>query len=567
MSRLAKLKACDSLSDLAHLIGYKPRSLGYLIHQLDDDTKYTEFEIPKKSGGTRKISAPIARLKAVQVRLADLLYDCVDEINKENDVKKHVSHGFRRGRSIFTNAAQHTGKRYVLNVDLKEFFPSINFGRIKGFFEKNNHFQLKPPVALVIAQLCCNKGVLPQGSPTSPVISNLIGHILDMRLVKLASKFGCTYTRYADDITFSTNKRKFPRALARPALCADDDWSVGKDLRGTIQRCGFSVNPQKTRMQYYYSRQVVTGLVVNKTANVSSTYYKKTRAMCDRLFQTGSAHDLLETTGEDGKTKLDEQPVSVASLFGRMDYVFHAKMFGKGQPSFADYSNPAGFLEVYQNLVFFDLCVQNSMPTIICEGRTDVVYLKSALKRLHNDYPNLISKGAGGFQFKVRFVHHYKRRTRALGIFDGADNLVSFVYKFKKLSSRMKAPRTPYNTILLTDNDTGVMGKGKLFKTVANETGGECDGMMASYQIFAGLHLVPVPKPNALAEVSIETLFDTVLLKQEVDGRSFNFSTKANPKTEYDKAYFADKIVKPNYEKINFDGFRPLLDAVTGAAA
>lgn len=565
MSRLAKLKACENLSDLARLIGYKPRSLGYLVHQIDDGAKYTEFEIPKKSGGVRKISAPIARLKAVQVRLADLLYDCVDEINRENEVKSHVSHGFRRDCSIFTNADQHTDKRYVLNVDLAEFFPSINFGRVKGFFEKNNHFQLKPPVAIAIAQLCCNKGILPQGSPTSPVISNLIGHILDMRLIKLAEHFGCTYTRYADDITFSTNKRKFPRALAKPKLFASDDWSAGKDLRQTVERSGFSINAKKTRMQYYYSRQVVTGLTVNKKPNVDRVYYKRVRAMCDRLFQTGHAHDFVEIKNAEGQIKKDEKPVSIASLFGRMDHIFYARMFGKQQPSFSDYSNPSGFLEIYQNLVFFDFCVQNEKPTIICEGRTDVVYLKHALKSLHKDYPALISKEAGVFVFKVRFVHHYKRRARALGIFDGADNLVSFVHKFKNLSSKMKAPRTPYNTILLTDSDSGVMNKKKLFSVVASETGSECDGMKPSYQIVPGLHLVPVPKAKATDEVSIETLFAPSLLQGKVNGKSFNYLTKADSKTEYDKAYFADKIVKPNYQKINFDGFRPLLDAIVGA--
>lgn len=564
MSRLAKLKACESLSDLAKLIGYKPRSLGFLIHQIDDDVKYTEFGIPKKSGGTRNISAPIARLKAVQTRLADLLYDCVDEINRENSIETHISHGFRRGRSIFTNADRHTGKRYVLNIDLADFFASINFGRIKGFFEKNNHFQLDTPVALAIAQLCCNKGVLPQGSPTSPVISNLIGHIMDMRLVKLADKFGCTYTRYADDITFSTNKKVFPKALAKPKFCAVDDWAVGKDLRRTVERSGFTINAQKTRMQCYFSRQVVTGLTVNKTPNVSQVYYKKTRAMCNRLFHSGSAYEVVETTDEKGERSREQRSVNIASLFGRMDHVFHAKLFGKPEPSFADYAKPAGFLEVYQNLVFFDFCVQNDKPTIICEGRTDVVYLKHALMSLHNDYPELISKENGGFVFKVRFVHHYKRRARALGIFDGADNLVSFVYKFKRLASKMKAPRTPQSTILLTDSDSGVMGKGKLFNTVAKETGVPCDGMMASYKIFEGLHLVPVPKVSALAAVSIESLFDPALLQQTVKGRSFNYLTKADPKTEYGKAYFADKIVKPNYKSIDFNGFKPLLNAVTG---
>lgn len=562
MSRLAKLRACESLSDLARLIGYKPRSLGYLIHQIGDDAKYTEFQIPKKSGGVRTISAPMANLKAVQVRLADLLYDCVDDINRANAIKAHVSHGFRRGSSIFTNAEQHTNKRFVFNIDLADFFPSINFGRVKGFFEKNNHFQLKQPVALAIAQLCCNKGVLPQGSPTSPVISNLIGHILDMRLVKLAARCGCNYTRYADDITFSTNKKQFPKAIAKNRLCARDDWSAGKALRDIVERSGFSINAEKTRMQYYFSRQVVTGLTVNKKPNVSQTYYKTTRAMCDRLFRTGSAHEIVETLDENGELKKEEKPLSMASLFGRIDHIFQAKMFGKQQPSFTDYSSPAGFLEIYQNLVFFDFCIKNERPTIICEGRTDVIYLKHALMNLYKEYPELISKEAGGFVFKVRFVHHYKRRARALGIFDGADNLVSFIHKFKKLSSKIAAPRTAFNTILLTDNDSGVMGKKKLFPVVASETGQPCDGMNPSYQVFPGLQLVPVPKDKVTDEVSIETLFDESLLRQKVKGKSFNYISKIDPNTEYDKAYFADKVVKPNYKTISFIGFRPLLNAI-----
>lgn len=562
MSQLEKLKACSTLSDLARAIGYKPQSLGYFIHKYDDANKYTEFEIPKKSGGHRKICAPIPKLKAIQVRLADLLYDCIDEINRSRGIEDSVSHGFRRGRSIFTNAHAHAGRRYVLNLDLEDFFPSINFGRVEGYFVKNANFRLQQPVALAIAQLCCHNARLPQGAPTSPVISNLVGHILDMRLVKLAKKHGCTYTRYADDITFSTNKKVFPKQLAKQRLCDENDWRLGRDLKREIEKCGFRVNPRKTRMQYYFSRQTVTGLNVNTKPNVSQSYYKSVRAMCHQQITDGAAYRLQTELNEEGEEVQSKTPVPIESLFGQIDHVFQAKTFGCDKPSFEDYANPRGFLKTYQRLVFYDFCINNSLPTIICEGRTDVVYLKSALKSLHADYPALIEKEGSKFIFKVRFVNHYSRRARSLGIFDGADNLKNFVYKYQLLSKKIRAPKSGASTILLTDNDSGVMGPKKLFGTVAKLSGNPCDGLNPSYEILPGLHLIPVPKTNATDEVAIETLFDPAFLSKPVGGKSFNFLTKPDPKTEFGKSYFADHIVKKNIAKIDFKGFKLLLDAI-----
>ncbi|NJN91776.1 MAG: RNA-directed DNA polymerase [Leptolyngbyaceae cyanobacterium SL_5_14] len=125
-----------------------------------------------------------------------------------------VSHGFKRKLSIRTNARKHRNRRYVFNIDLTDFFGSINFGRVRGFFIKDKRFRLNSKVATIFAQIACFKKSLPQGSPCSPVISNLIGNILDTHLVRLAARTGCTYTRYADDLTFSTNKRCFPRSIA-----------------------------------------------------------------------------------------------------------------------------------------------------------------------------------------------------------------------------------------------------------------------------------------------------------------------------------------------------------------
>src|SRR5205085_12448911 len=136
-------------------------------------------------------------------------------------------------------------RRWVFNLDLEEFFPSINFGRVRGFFLKNRDFELNVDVATVLAQIACHENSLPQGSPCSPVISNLVGHLLDMRLVKLASEAGCTYSRYADDLTFSTNKAEFPPAIAVPSGDKGIDshlWLPGKALEWQIQRSGFGIN-------------------------------------------------------------------------------------------------------------------------------------------------------------------------------------------------------------------------------------------------------------------------------------------------------------------------------------
>ncbi len=187
MSRLASLRAATSLSDVAKLLDFKPRAVSYILYKLPAGKKYHTFQIPKRSGQPRTIKAPVDSLKLLQRRLSDLLQDCVDEINAARQLKDRTTHGFKRKRSIISNARRHRHRRWVFNVDLEEFFPSINFGRIRGFFLKNRDFELNQDIATVLAQIACHDNSLPQGSPCSPVISNLVAHILDMRLVKLAS--------------------------------------------------------------------------------------------------------------------------------------------------------------------------------------------------------------------------------------------------------------------------------------------------------------------------------------------------------------------------------------------
>ncbi|RWM39973.1 MAG: RNA-directed DNA polymerase [Mesorhizobium sp.] len=266
--------------------------------------KYTTFEIDKKSGGKRTIKAPAPKLKKLQAHLSHVLYQCLAEIERGSDAKP-ISFGFRRDRSISENALRHKRRRWVLNLDLEDFFPSFNFGRVRGFFLKDKAFGLHPEVATTIAQIACDGAALPQGSPCSPVISELIAQILDMRLVRLAKKYGVTYTRYADDITFSTSQKDFPTGLGSVDPNDPAVWHLSEELVGKIVTSGFAINDAKTRMHFRSSRQTVTGLVVNEKVNIRSDYYRRARAMCDTLFQTGQYYKVVIQPDEDEEPKPD----------------------------------------------------------------------------------------------------------------------------------------------------------------------------------------------------------------------------------------------------------------------
>ena len=172
----------------------------------------------------------------------------------KNNINLNISHAFQKGRSFITNAKIHRSKRFVIVIDLENFFDCFHFGRVCGYFLKYSDFRLPVEVATVIAQLTCYQGKLPQGSPCSPIITNLICSIFDIRLLKFAKKYRLNYTRYADDLTFSTNNFKFLTVEA----------TFFEELEKEIVDVGFRINIKKTKVQYRDSRQEVTGIIVNK---------------------------------------------------------------------------------------------------------------------------------------------------------------------------------------------------------------------------------------------------------------------------------------------------------------
>jgi RNA-directed DNA polymerase len=235
--------------------------------EVDTGTHYHRWTVPKRTGGLRLISAPKPDLKRAQRWIARTI--------TEHLPVHGAAHGFLSGRSTVTNAAVHSGARVVIKFDIKDFYPTVTFQRVKGLFRKAGYTE---QVAIVLALLCTESPrqelvirgkkyhvavgprSLPQGAPTSPSITNALSLRLDSRLAGLARKLGLRYTRYADDLTFSWHGSEFA--------------PVGR-LKDAVERIvkaeGFDVHEKKTRVMRSGRRQKVTGLVVNGTGQAGAS--------------------------------------------------------------------------------------------------------------------------------------------------------------------------------------------------------------------------------------------------------------------------------------------------------
>ena len=269
---VSRFRSLATGHDVADLLEVENSQLHYITSRAQHLYPYHRFEIPKRNGLPRTILAPHRTVKILQRKLLQAL---------SLVYRAHpAAHGFVPKHSILTNARPHQGKRFVLNVDLEDFFPSITFPRVRGLFMKR--FQMPGPAATVLARICCNTGDepdhLPQGAPTSPIISNMICHSMDHALVGFARDHGVFYSRYADDLTFSTNRRPFPDALALEH--EGDALHLGSALIKIIEEDnGFTLNRGKSRLLSKSRRQVVTGLTVNRRANIPRGFIRELRGI------------------------------------------------------------------------------------------------------------------------------------------------------------------------------------------------------------------------------------------------------------------------------------------------
>lgn len=577
MSYLDKLRKTTSIYDFAQLLNFKPSALSYLLYELPNENKYTEFKIPKKSGGDRLIKAPDRRLKLVQRKLAYILNSCVQEIEKIAPRKHPLSHGFKEKINfgtkkkpdylvlgIHTNAKCHRNKRYVLNLDLSDFFPSFNFGRVRGFFIKNNHFMLPPNIATFIAQIACHNNELPQGSPCSPVITNLITHILDVSLTQLAKKFQCSYSRYVDDITLSTNQKVFPEMLAHKSS-KFNAWEVGSEIEKIITRSGFKVNPQKTRLQFRTSRQVVTGLVVNKKVNVKNEYYRNARLMCNTLFNKG---EFFLPQDKNNLAKINQLEGILTHIYFIKEFIKTAKekslrakilLENAEKKKEKEKSDPLkGISKLYSKFLYFRYFVALEKPLILCEGKTDIIYLKCAIKQL-------TKKDLYKFPHDIDLFSHTDRVREVMRIKDGASAFKNFIQYYEDTTS-FKFQDRRHPVVVLLDNDKeaqGVVNYINGTKKYKKENVVYDQNFNFSYHATSNLHVVLLPiEPNK--DKKIEDLFDSLVTDTVLDGKTFSAENGNNfdSNRHYSKTVFAYKVVRPQQENIDFTKFQEVLELI-----
>ena len=273
--------------DVADLLEVTYKDFNYWIYRTPEAKRYSSFCIAKKSGLARTIDAPNTNIKILQQKLNQVLQSVYSP--------KPSVHGFVFGRSVKSNAQRHVGKRWVFNVDLKDFFPSINFGRVRGMF-MGKPYCLPPRVATVLAHLCCFQRHLPQGAPTSPIVSNMICAQMDSQLQTLARLNRSTYTRYVDDITFSTTSPTPPSDIV--VLNRLNQLSPGIRLKETIEGNGFCINDRKVWLSGQHRRQVVTGVTVNEITNLPKRFTSQIRAMIHAWKKYG-----LSAAEEEWRTK------------------------------------------------------------------------------------------------------------------------------------------------------------------------------------------------------------------------------------------------------------------------
>ncbi len=289
-----KLPILNTAQEIATAINITVGELRFLAFSRPTSTisHYIRFKIPKKTGGERQISAPMSRLKNAQTWILDNIL-C-------NIPLHEAAHGFRAGHSIVTNAQPHVAADVIINFDLKNFFPSISYKRVKGLFFSLGYSEA---AATIFALLCTESDVaeveldgqtyyvaqrdtadatlrerhLPQGSPASPAITNIMCRRLDKRLTEMAAEVGFVYTRYADDLTFSASGDSLRH------IC-----NIFRRTESIVSHEGFTLNEEKTRIIRRKSSQLeVTGVVVNEFPTISRKELKRFRATLYQIEKDG----------------------------------------------------------------------------------------------------------------------------------------------------------------------------------------------------------------------------------------------------------------------------------------
>lgn len=457
------------------------------------------------------------------------------------------------------------GSALVFAIDLADFFPSINFGRVRGLFMAYP-FHYPDQVATLLARICSFRNALPQGAPTSPIVSNYICRGMDRDLARLAMSSRSYYTRYADDLVFSTDRQIFPVGLASHV----DGLAVpSEQLTEIIEASGFLINPAKTRLQIKSQRQRVTGLVVNEKVNVPRNYLRGLRALLyvwEKHGKQAAAESLRRASPDPNWPPLKPYPNLAAVVRGRVQYV----------GSIRGWDDPA-YLKLAAHLSVRDPTFRAPMtpPSTVreahlyTEGPTDVHHVRAAL----------------------HYFHVRGELTNLKLVFDVEADRGSEL-KLQEYCERLQEFGSDHLSVCLFDTDT----------KIAREAVGQ-DGWREYGPRTVAVGLAPPPWSDPHAQLCIELLHaDSILRTKNAEGRRLYQTSEFHPTTSLhlsepcaiphigrnkrliqenvyeagthasigrSKANFARAVEDDpgSFDDLDFEGFRPTLNRILEALA
>ena len=361
----------------------------------------------------------------------------------------------------------------------------------------------------------------------------------------------------------------------------ENGYHVGKKLLKAIQKAGFEINEKKTRIQYKDSRQDVTGLIVNKKVGVKREYWRTVKSQCHSLFSTGA---FIKTTAD------GDEEGNINELEGQLNFIDsidrHNRLLPKPKQDptykYESYGHKTSALhngreKTFSRFLYYRLFYGNESPTIICEGKTDNVYFKSAINRLVNDYP-LLAKVSGknkSYQLLIRFLEYTKRTRFLLELYGGTSYLSFFINNFKRRYDFYKATEPEHPIIIVMDNDDGPKNilneivskkhKACLYPRTLSKTAINC--RQAEFiHVMHNLYIVLTLSSTNNGDTAVEDFFDTQTRAEKVGNKTFNpDDKKRDNKTEYGKEIFAKKVIHAQKNNIDFDGLKPILDRIVKA--
>lgn len=382
-----KRDAIRKVEGWAKLLGKPSPHLRRLAWEIPDARRYNHFFIPKSNGGLRLISEPTSELKEVQGQIYRILDRGYEPLS--------CSHGFLHRKSIKSNAEAHVRKPWVLNLDLEKFFPNITLPRIKNLLDRRRislavtsevdegkaeeeKILLTPAIASLLANLCCFRTAekasdpetlhgLPQGAPSSPILSDMVARRMDLEIMRFCKREGLVYTRYADDLSFSPKDPKdysgYKGLLSREARDGVGRGTALKlchELLEIIASNGFRIQGRKTRLFRGSTFKSVTGLSVNEFANVPRKTVRFIRAHLHLWEKHGyeRANEILRNRRNYRHKKCPKELVNVLSghlrflsmVRGKGDYVYmkfvkrlNRLLEENGEDDWRDFSRNSGF--------------------------------------------------------------------------------------------------------------------------------------------------------------------------------------------------------------------------------